>query len=122
MTPNTVSLVTINQRTSYGSGILRQDYGSIHGLPINCTRFVDWVTIWVVHLMSQQITKNYASDHRTAYNGQFITHLECFVNQGPDRWGWGEVRGNCSLMAISADFLIIRPPTTMIWARFKIQD
>ena len=93
MTPDMVSLVTINRQTSYGSGILRQDYGSIHGLPINCTRFADWVTIWVVHQMSQQITKNYVSNHRTAYNGQFITHLECFVNQGPDRcvcvWGGG---------------------------------
>ena len=33
--------------------------------------------------------------------------------------GVGKVQENCSLMAISADFLIIRPPTTMIRARFK---
>ena len=47
---NTVSLVTINRQNSY-----HQDYGSIQGLPINCTRFADWVMILVVHLMSQQI-------------------------------------------------------------------
>ena len=47
---NTVSLVTINRQNSY-----HQDYGSIQGLPINCTRFADWVMILVVHLMSQRI-------------------------------------------------------------------
>ena len=61
-----VSLVTIKRQTSYGVGILRQDYGIIRGfigkpgkapdygikrgLPMNHTRFADWVTIWVAHL------------------------------------------------------------------------
>ena len=43
------SLVTINRQTSYDSGILRQDYGIIRGLPMNDTRVADWYTIWVVH-------------------------------------------------------------------------
>ena len=37
------------------ASILHQDYESIQGLPINCTRFADRVTILVVHLRSQQI-------------------------------------------------------------------
>ena len=45
-----VSLVTINRQTSYYSGILYQNYGIIRGLPMNHTRFADWVTIWLVHL------------------------------------------------------------------------
>ena len=45
-----VSFVTINRQTSYDSGIFRQDYGIIRGLPMNHTRFADWVTMWVVHL------------------------------------------------------------------------
>ena len=38
-----VSLVTINWQTSYDSDILRQDSGIIQGLPMNHTRFADWV-------------------------------------------------------------------------------
>ena len=45
-----VSEVIVNRPTSYDSGILRQDYGSIQGLPMKHTNFADWVTIWVVHL------------------------------------------------------------------------
>ena len=48
-----VSLVTINRQTSYDSGILRQDNRIIRGLPMNYTKFVDWVTIWVVHLLER---------------------------------------------------------------------
>ena len=33
-----VRLVTINRQTSYDSGILRQGYGNIRGLPIGSTR------------------------------------------------------------------------------------
>ena len=43
-----VSLVTKRQ-ISYDSGILRQDYEIIRGLPMNHASFVFWVTIWVVH-------------------------------------------------------------------------
>ena len=32
-----VSFVTINQQTLYDSGILRQDYGNIRGLPVDPT-------------------------------------------------------------------------------------
>ena len=45
-----VSLVTNNRQTSYDSGILRRDYGIIHGLPMYRMRFVDWAIILVVHL------------------------------------------------------------------------
>ena len=48
-----VSLVTINLQTLYESGILRQDYGFIRNLPMDHTRFADWVTIWVVHLLKR---------------------------------------------------------------------
>ena len=34
-----VSLGTINRQTSFDSGILRQDYGLIRGLPMNHSRF-----------------------------------------------------------------------------------
>ena len=40
----------INRQTSYDSGILRPEYRIIQGLPMNHTRFADWVTNWVVHL------------------------------------------------------------------------
>ena len=36
-----VKLVTINRQTSYDSGIRRQDYGLIRGLPVNRARLVD---------------------------------------------------------------------------------
>ena len=45
-----VSLVTINRQTSYDSGSFRQEFGIIRGLPMNITRFADWVIICVVHL------------------------------------------------------------------------
>ena len=41
-----VSLVTINRQISYDSGILRQDYGIIQGLPMNNMRFADCGTIY----------------------------------------------------------------------------
>ena len=44
--PLEVSLVTINRQTSLDSGILRQDYRIIRGLPLNPTRCDDWVTIY----------------------------------------------------------------------------
>ena len=40
------SVVIINRKTSYESGIFRQDYGIIRGLPMNHTR----LPIWVVQL------------------------------------------------------------------------
>ena len=40
-----VSLVTINQQTSYDFGILRQDDRIIKCLPMNQVRFADCVTI-----------------------------------------------------------------------------
>ena len=36
---NEISLVTINQQTSYDSGILRQDYEFVRGLSMNHTRY-----------------------------------------------------------------------------------
>ena len=51
-----VLLVTINQQTLYDSGILRQDYGIIPGLPMDHTRFADWVKNWVVYLLKQTKT------------------------------------------------------------------
>ena len=39
------SLVTIDRQTSYASGILHQYHGIIRGLPMDHTRFADWVTI-----------------------------------------------------------------------------
>ena len=44
-----VSLVTINQQTSFDFGILRQDDRIVKCLPMNQMRFADYVTIWVVH-------------------------------------------------------------------------
>ena len=41
-----ISLGTISRQTAYDSGILRQDYGIIRGLPIGSP-------IWVVHLPEQ---------------------------------------------------------------------
>ena len=46
-----VALVTINRQTLHDSSILRQDFGIVRGLTMDHTRFVDWVTIWVVHLV-----------------------------------------------------------------------
>ena len=43
-----ISLVSVNRQTSYNSGILRQDYGIIRGLPMNHTRFADKFIIWIV--------------------------------------------------------------------------
>ena len=40
-----VSLVTINQQTSYDFGILRQDDRMAKCLPMNQMRFADYVTI-----------------------------------------------------------------------------
>ena len=40
-----VSSVTIHPQISYDSGILRQNYGLIRGLPMNPTRLADWITI-----------------------------------------------------------------------------
>ena len=46
-----VSMVTIKRQTSYDSGILPSRLRkSLRGLPMNHTRFADWVTTWVVHL------------------------------------------------------------------------
>ena len=39
-----LSLVTINQQTSNDSGMLRQNYGIIGGLPVYHTRFADGST------------------------------------------------------------------------------
>ena len=36
-------------------GIIRQDYVIIQGLPMNHTRFADWVTIWVVPKKSAEL-------------------------------------------------------------------
>ena len=51
-----VKLVTINRQNSYGCGILRQNYGIIRGMPMDCTRFADWVTILVVNLLERTDT------------------------------------------------------------------
>ena len=66
-----VSLVTINQQTSYDFGILRQDDRIVKCLPMNQMRFADYVTIWVVHL-----PKGWAElPHRTRLCGPCIAAL-----------------------------------------------
>ena len=42
-----------NHMSVYDSGILHQDYRIIQGMLMNHTRFSDWVTFWVVHLLEQ---------------------------------------------------------------------
>ena len=67
-----VSLVSISWQTLYGSGILHQDNRIIRDLPMDHTRFADWVSIWVVHLIQEQ-TKvggpNYSMGPDCAGNG-----------------------------------------------------
>ena len=81
-----VSLVTINQQTSYDFGILRQDDRIVKCLPMNQMRFADYVTIWVVHL-----PKGWAElPHRTRLCGPCIAALAgyslvvAFVNTKTD--------------------------------------
>ena len=61
-----VSLVTINRQTSYDSGILRQDYGIIRGLPM-------------IHLGCTSIGKDRNGrallPHRTRLCGQFTAAI-----------------------------------------------
>ena len=45
-----VSLVTISRQPSYDTGIPRQEYGIIQGLPMKHSGFADWVTVLVVHV------------------------------------------------------------------------
>ena len=69
-----VSLVTINQQTSYDFGILRQDDRIVKCLPMNQMRFADYVTISVVHL-----PKGWAElPHRTRLCGPCIAALAGF--------------------------------------------
>ena len=70
--------VISNWQTSYDSSILRQDYGIVRYLPMNCTSFVDWVTIWVVHLperIEQAGLINASAQTVNSYNSWFKTNI-----------------------------------------------